>query len=105
MCDVYVCIVIHECCVCLYTCFNVALVSKLSLSHGVVCNGKNNLRIKIKYVTLVMFVSIVCGRLKSHLKRCRTPRALRVASARSLRRNTSWNKSSAAWFDPREKET
>jgi len=54
--------------------------------------------------TFLMLVSMVWGRLKSHLKRCKTPRALRVASARSFLRSTSWKRSSAAWFAPATEE-
>ena len=45
-----------------------------------------------------MLLSIEWGRLKSHLKRWSTPRALRVASARSRLRRTSWKRYSATVF-------
>lgn len=55
--------------------------------------------------TFWMLRSMLSGRLKRNLKRCRTLSALRVESALSLRPRTSWKRVSAVWLAPADTNT
>lgn len=55
--------------------------------------------------TFRMLRSMLRGRLKRNLKRCRTLRAFRVESALSFLPNTSWNRASAVSLAPVQRKS